>query len=123
PATSNVKVSSRNLIGGNVASQQVRLSNIVYVGKVAALFAVPVYGGSFLPQHLRNEDRHHTCIHGRWILVRAEDIEIAQGNCLDSVHGMKRSHVILTSQLRYRIRRNRIRRHVLAFEQRRSVTV
>src|SRR5437868_1483418 len=75
-ARSGVEVFARSFAGRRVTRQQVGVNHIVDKREVAALLAVAMRGRLFAPQHLRDEYGQHAGIHRRWILERAEDIEV-----------------------------------------------
>ncbi len=69
------------------------------------------------------EDRNHAGVWRRWILPRAEDVEVPDRDRLEAVQRREQLHVLLAHQLLQRVRGERVRRHVLALRQRLGVAV
>src|SRR5579872_2719478 len=77
-SSGNVEYPPGNLACGRLACQQVGAYNVVYVGKVAALFSVAKDDAALAAEHLRNKFRQHSGIRRAWILARTENVEVAQ---------------------------------------------
>ena len=99
------------------------MDDVLNEGKVAALFAVAIDGGRFSGQHLERKDGQNSGILRGWILIRAEDIEVAERDGLQSVDAGEGLHVKLAGQLGDCVRRDRAGVHVFGFRQRGSVAV
>ncbi len=79
-------------------------------------------GALVLEQRL-GEDRNDAGVGRRRILPRAEDVEVPDRDRLEAVQRREQLHVLLAHQLLQRVRRERVRRHVLALRQRVGVAV
>ena len=70
-----------------------------------------------------NEIRDHRRILGFRVLPRAKDIEIPEGNCLETVHFRKNPEIVLPGQFRDRIRGEGRRGHIFALGKCGSIAV
>ncbi len=102
---------------------QVRVHDVGDVGEVARLFAVAVDDGALAGQQRRDEARDDAGILRAGVLPRAEDVEVAQGHRLEAVGARPHLTVELAGELRRRVGRERLRRHLLLLRQRRLVAV
>src|SRR5260221_9740382 len=83
---SNVEDPARDFFSGRLTGQQVRAHAVRDVAEVAALLTVAVDGGLLTRQHLHGKLCQHAGVHGTRVLKWAEDVEVPQGNRLQSIY-------------------------------------
>src|SRR5215469_808281 len=101
PAIENLAGNSRGL-----ASAQSNVHDIIDVGEIAGLLTVTVNNRRSAVYNSEHETGEHAGILRCWILARTKNIEVTDGDVLQTVGAPKYLRVHLAYELRHAIRRN-----------------
>src|SRR6266568_6804849 len=83
----------------------VRVDNIRNICKVTRLLAVAIDYGPLLRHESSNKTGNYAGVLRPRILMRAEDVEITQGHCLETINAGEYPTVILADKFSHRVRR------------------
>ncbi len=106
-----------------LARAQHAVDDVGDVGEVAGLFAVAVDGRAAPRDQRGGKKGDHAGVGRARILARSEHVEVADHHRLEAVEAVKHLTVLAPHRLLQRVGRQRARRHVFGFWQRRRVAV
>lgn len=109
--------------GIGMRGQQVALDGVLNEGEVAALLAVAVNDGHLAGKHAATEDGENAGVLRGGILMRTEDVEVAQADGFKAVDAGEGTHVVLAGELGDGVGRDGIGRHLLVLGQRGRVAI
>ena len=98
-ARGDVDGEAGDFFGRGGGGEQVGVDDVGDEGEVAARLAVTIDSGLLACEHFAAEDGEDAGVVRRWVLIRAEDVEVAESDSFKAVDAREGAHVIFAGKL------------------------